>query len=188
MNNRSSNEDIFDRIIKSEKKRRIKMFVSLFIATFLALILLYYFINVRNRQIHIEAFETEIKSEQSIRDTVINAYNHFIKMKENFDSIQLSNLFADTLDRYYLMENVSKEKIIKEDKRYMNRFPNMKYYVDTSTYLVKTDSLFNNILTVKGKFCRVPSQCSDILEEVHFNSNFKIKYVRALLLTNYENQ
>lgn len=183
--NKNISDEFYERMILLEKKKKIRTLIVLSISALFAIIFIYFSVSTRFNQIRKNNLSKDISIVEIKKDKAKDLYFKFLKFKELNDSVGISNLLSDTLDRYYLMTHVTKEKIINEGNRYFKRFPDMKFFIDTSSISVNIGIDNKLKFTVEGKFCRVPYKCTEIMEEVYFNSDYKIIHVRALRLSNY---
>lgn len=183
-----TNIELIEAINKKEKKRKkntlitITILGSLAIFTLMVNIFDYNLDNNRNgiikigddQDLIIDSITKNNFVTKKIEEEILKYYN-----RKNIDESSINSMFADSLERYYLMNKVSKQDVIKEDKKYWQKFPNENIQLD-SNIITKID-LSTGIYTAiaRGRYCRDSIKCSDQITIFKFNDSFKIFYVRG---------
>ena len=110
--------------------------------------------------------------EPKIKEVVTNC----ISWRENGDTSKLSQISADTLVRFYLLENKSKKFILNSYAEYNKKHPETNFLIDSNFDISKIDVNTYRVF-VYGKLVS-PKDSVDIVEEIRLDSTLKIFYIR----------
>jgi len=92
------------------------------------------------------------------------------------------SMFADTVERYFLVENVNKQFITKDVTKYWKRWQNFKYkYNKDQTIIPRADSIGNYKTIIYGVHCLDSLNTQNILSEIRFNKQKRIFYMRDFI-------
>lgn len=106
---------------------------------------------------------------------IIESYFRF-DSKQNAEGIQ--ELLSDTLDRYYLIKNLSKREIKLRQKEHWNKYPNEKTKIgSTHEIIIENDN--SVIVFVMLNYSKKGEESKDILTEFRFNQENRINAIRA---------
>jgi hypothetical protein len=183
-----TNSELIEAIKKKEKKKKTNTLITIIILGSLAVFTLMvnvldYRLNYRennlikngnDQNLIIDSLTNINVASEKIEEEILKYYN-----RKKYDESSINSMFTDTLERYYLMNNVSKQDAINEDKKYWKKFPNENIQLD-SNIITKID-LATGIYTAiaRGRYCRDSIKCSDQITIFKFNESFKIFYVRG---------
>ena len=183
-----STEELIDAINRKEKRKRTNTFLAIAIPSSLALItlLVNYMTHVRYEKdsIELEAKKDLLVSVDSIRgdalqkDSVLKAVFDFYSRKEKQDS-EILSLFCDSLERYYLLERVSRNRALDEDRRYWKKYPGENFVLDSSIAIVLDRTNGRATAIARGRYCRNQDRCSDLVTVFKFDGGRRIFYVRS---------
>lgn len=183
-----STENLIDAIKRKEKKRRsntlwvIAILSSLALVTLLVNVLTH--VQYEKDSLELEAKKDLLSSVDSIRgdalmnDSLMKSVFEFYSRKLKPDSVILS-LFSDTLERYYLLEGVSRKKVLDEDKRYWKKYPGESMVLDSSIATSLDRATGRATAIARCRYCRNPDKCSDLVTVFKFDKSRKIYYVRS---------
>lgn len=180
--------EMLEAIKSKERKRRSNTLILVTVLSSLAIATL--FVNyLTHKKLEKENADLEAKKgtldniDSSLnlarqKDTLVNLIFEYYARKDRDDTAILE-LFCDTLDRYYLQENLSRNKALKEDRRYWSRFPNESITLD-STIATNIDPMTGRATaSVRGRYCRSVAKCSELITYFRFDERKKIYYVRS---------
>ncbi len=107
--------------------------------------------------------------------------NVVIKFCDSFNNNNLKesiDFYADTLQRFYLKENIEKIKVEKEIEYHLKKFPNSKIdYNDKEIFVSKTGNEYLVYMEV-DYYEEVGRTSKSILYEIKLNQKYKITYIR----------
>jgi hypothetical protein len=186
--NTESTEELILAITRKEKRRRRYTFFSIAILTILALLTLLVNISTHSKfekdSIELESKKDilvgidSIKSDVRLKDSLVKVVFEFYSRKQRPDS-DILDLFCDTLERYYLLENVSSKNTLEQDKRYWKRFPDESVLLDSSIATSLNKGTGKATAIAKCRYCRSKDKCSDLVTVFKFDKNQRIYYVRS---------
>lgn len=171
-----------------EKKRRKNTLLAVIILSTLAVLTLFINIRSHNEYEKNNAFLQNkkdlllsidsIREDERLKDTLKSIVLQFYDRRGKHDSSMI-DLFADTLERFYLLQNASRETVLKEEKRYWKKhqdeIPPQISSIATSSELRSS----RNFVFVKERYCKSLKRCSDLITVIKFNDLKEIIYVRS---------
>ena len=112
-------------------------------------------------------------------DSVRKKVGLFFKRRYLTDVSAFNQLFTDTLQRYYMQTNYPLSRMYPEDQVFWKHNPVDSFAFDKSNIAVNVLDSGNMSALIKARYCPAPDKCKDVVEELRFNSDLKIYFVRA---------
>lgn len=162
----------------------------------LAFVLFIYFTRKQEQNIQIqrnEIFEKDaaiIEKDSAIKeiavvrtrqDELASVVKEYVRLRNEHDVNALDRLYAERLDYYFKnLRNCPKSEVKQADATYWSRFPKESFTIDNEPEIaINSDGTARAI--VNGRNCREVGRCSDVLVEILFDKENKIKAVRAFI-------
>lgn len=102
-------------------------------------------------------------------------YLDYIKL-HNVDSVM--QFYSDTVERYFLLTNITKEAIYKDQKYFWHRYPNSHINYRTDEMTVDCRNRDTIRIFVYGSNQKNESQKCDFVSNIKLNNKLKIVYIR----------
>jgi hypothetical protein len=108
---------------------------------------------------------------------VKNITNSFISSANEHNIEKYFSFFSDTIERLYLLSNVTKEEAQYKITWYWKKYPDLVLEHDTSKMVIgKWDGYYRVLLPTLT--LDKAGKSYSVVSEIRFNSNFKITYIR----------
>ncbi|MEJ0104096.1 MAG: hypothetical protein WDO19_16715 [Bacteroidota bacterium] len=69
--------------------------------------------------------------------------------------------------------------MLEGDKKFWKKFPDEKFNFDSTSIAINTVDTSGIKALIRAFYCREKNDCKEIVQELRFNDNYKIYYVRA---------
>lgn len=182
--------------IEIKKRKRTLLITSIIVLVallFLALII--FSVNKTNHEKN--SLETHIAQKDSAltiikdasdkaqlqHDSLLSIINTYFRLRKEHNANAIELLYADTVISYFKnLKNISRDVITKSDKQYW-----AKYTADNISITAPIQISLSPVedkAIVKVRQCYDEKRCYEELVEMHFDSKFKINYVRAFYDSN----
>jgi len=125
--------------------------------------------------IKMDTSQTTLKINKEIKTTIIDFYNA-INQK---DIGTYQEFYADTLERFYLKLNVSRDDVISIAERFWNKNPYGLSRIDTTSFkITELDNHFVVLVKISISTDSTSNQFVDVISELKINNDNKIIYIR----------
>lgn len=125
----------------------------------------------------LDSLKTIKSLEEQARDVALR----YIECVNRHDIACLSDLMADTLERYHQVENLPRRQREKLEREYFRRHAGEKIAEINETTVVKTDSIFE--ATVSTLFLYEKRGLTPVIFRMKINRDLKLYYLRSFIAT-----
>ncbi len=122
-----------------------------------------------------KGYVKHINMEDSVRQKV----DLFFKWRYLPDGSSLKQLFTDTLERYYKQLNYPLQKMFTDGQDYWRKYPLDTFAFEKKDIAINILDSGNISTLITASYCSSPDKCKEVVEELRFNKNLKIYFVRA---------
>lgn len=129
----------------------------------------------------LKSFVDSTKLALTQKEKALNTVIDFIEFSNLKDIQGLSTVLNDTLERFYLKKNISKQKIIQEQKWYWRKYPDAKYEFNVNDFLISEYEKDNYQIIVRGFYSHSLEDKKEVLSYIRVNKDYKIYFTRDYL-------
>jgi len=126
-----------------------------------------------------------IKIQEEMIESTVSMYLSYDN-SENFEEIE--SIFSDTISKFYLKNNLPKEKVENEIKKHYARFPKSKFSYLRDNFIIKKQNGKGYKVLIEGVYLRdtTKSNSKEIIREISLNEKFRITSISDYYPEHYE--
>lgn len=124
----------------------------------------------------VDSLTKKVDNDNLRHNTILAIIHDFLKIKE--DTINISRFYSDTLERYYLMKNITIDQVKKERRKYNLTHKPLEIKFDPAD--IQLDMSNSDTLQAFVNATYYSGSKKDLIYHLKFNKKNKIFFIRNL--------
>ena len=116
--------------------------------------------------------------EENIKKMMMN----YIQSVDKKDISSLLNFYNDTIEEYFLKDNISKSEAKENLIWYFNKYPDSKVIYDTNSIYISNNDQDTTLVIINGIYSRNKKYKTEFISKIKLNKNFKIVSLKDYLV------